>query len=415
MTDVTSSPLAFGPALLAWLAVGVRLPALLRDTARLEQRALCGMLLALSGALTLSFPPVYLGLDQLAGVANLSRLLSDGLAMGAALGLQAFLLLATGDRRTGVRRARSRAVCMVGCLALMTAMFFADPIEVETVDHMIRHAGPSFALYRITYLAFLGAALAAAMHRCWRSARQARSPLVALGLRLYTVAAALGALYLLHGLGQLGIWWSGRANPFARPELLSQGLVGSAAVLVAVGSTVPLWGRAPGVGALRWWFRTYRALRRLRPLWVALTTCSPEIALAPRRGWFADHLDLRDLDFRLYRRVVEIRDGYLSLRPYVDPVARVTAEALATAAGATGGRRRSTVEAARVAAAVAAKVGGRRVAAPDVLVDLAGGADLRGECAWLERVSRAYARSPVVRDVVARGEWSRGAAPTPGG
>lgn len=408
MGDVTASPLALGPALMAWLAVGVRLPALWRDPGRLEQRALLGMLLSLSLGLTLSFPPVYLGLDRLVGVANLSRLLSDVLAMGCGLGLQVCLLLATGGRHSGVRQTRSRTWWLLGSGTLMTALFFVDPVTVETVHHMIRYGGPSFGWYRIIYLTFLCVALADVVRLCWRSARQARRPLVALGLRLYTLAAALGVLYVLHALGQLGVWWSGVANPLGRPELLSQALIGGVAVLLAAGSSIPLWARLAEGDALGRRLRTYRALQRLRPLWVVLADCAPEIALTPRRGRLVDRLDPRDLDFRLYRRVVEIRDGYLALRPHVDPADGGSADVRATEIGAATEGRRSTIEAAQLAAAVAAKKSGRYVAAPAILPDPGGGADLPTECAWLEQVAHAYVRVPVARTPAARGRRAPG-------
>lgn len=412
MDDLTDGPLAFGPALLTWVAAAVRFTVLRRDPSQREQRVLCGLLVALACALTLAFPPIYLGLDRLVGVANLARLLSDLLAMTAALGLGVFLLLSTHDDAAGARRARNRLWSLAGTAAVMTALFLGDPAAVESVDDMLRYGGPAFALYRVVYLTFLGVTLADVMRRCWRSARQIRAPLVALTLRAYAGAAALVVLYLVHALSQLGIRWTGAANPLARSELVSQGLMGGAAVLVACGSTIPLWIRIREVPEPGRWVRTCLALHRLRPLWVALSRCSPEIVAARRRGGLADRLDPMDLDLRLYRRVVEIRDGYLSLRHHLDPAVRSAAETLASAAGLSGGQRGSTVEAAQLAAAVAAKATGWSVAAPDPLPGLAGGADLRAECAWLEQVAHAYTRSPIVRELARATGTAR--SPIPG-
>jgi hypothetical protein len=42
---------------------------------------------------------------------------------------------------------------------------------------------------------------------------------------------------------------------------------------------------------------------------------NPEIALLPPRPPLIELLDPRDVDFRLRRRVIEIRDGLLDVRP----------------------------------------------------------------------------------------------------
>jgi hypothetical protein len=49
-----------------------------------------------------------------------------------------------------------------------------------------------------------------------------------------------------------------------------------------------------------------------------LREINPEIALDPAPSGFRDTLRIRDLDFRLYRRIIEIRDGRLALRPFLD-------------------------------------------------------------------------------------------------
>jgi hypothetical protein len=62
----------------------------------------------------------------------------------------------------------------------------------------------------------------------------------------------------------------------------------------------------------------YWSLRRLYPLWAGLCQAVPGIALDPVPAW-ADRLDPRDLQVRLYRRVIEIRDGYMALTPVAVP------------------------------------------------------------------------------------------------
>ena len=110
------------------------------------------------------------------------------------------------------------------------------------------------------------------------------------------------------------MWWPralGVQGPFIRtaPGVI-QALFGALIVLVAVGGVLPATQRWPLVRQAGF----YRSLRRLYPLWDGLCQAVPGIALDPVPAW-ADRLDPRDLRMRLYRRVIEIRDGYMALSP----------------------------------------------------------------------------------------------------
>jgi hypothetical protein len=72
----------------------------------------------------------------------------------------------------------------------------------------------------------------------------------------------------------------------------------------------------------------HRSLRLLYPLWEGLCQAVPGIALDPVPRW-ADRLDPRDLRMRLYRRVIEIRDGYMALNPVDAPGIEDTVRAAA--------------------------------------------------------------------------------------
>ncbi|MEV5942813.1 MAB_1171c family putative transporter [Streptomyces sp. NPDC051994] len=85
------------------------------------------------------------------------------------------------------------------------------------------------------------------------------------------------------------------------------------------GWTIPSWG--PKLGALRPCLANYRAYLRLGPLWRAVTCAAPETSLEPARHRLLDWIPLRNLEYRLYRRVIEIRDGQLILARLADPIA----------------------------------------------------------------------------------------------
>jgi hypothetical protein len=75
-------------------------------------------------------------------------------------------------------------------------------------------------------------------------------------------------------------------------------------------------------GDARRWAAEYRAYRELYPLWRALTSAVPGVALEPTSRWTTDALRIRDMHLRVYRRVIELRDARLLLHPTpVPPVA----------------------------------------------------------------------------------------------
>ena len=135
--------------------------------------------------------------------------------------------------------------------------------------------------------------------------------------------------------------------------------------------------------------RKHCAYRRLRPLWQAVRAAVPEIALPPGPS--------ADIGYRLYRRVIEIRDGQLALRPYSDPQAVAMAESEARSEGVTGADLEATIEAALLATAISARESGLpRHDDPDHLPPMRSGEQLADEVGWLIRVSQMFARSPIV-------------------
>jgi hypothetical protein len=157
-----------------------------------------------------------------------------------------------------------------------------------------------------------------------------------------------------------------------------------------------------GISDLYVWGRRYRAYRRLYPLWSALYRAAPEIALFPPRSLIADLFTFRGLEFLLYRRVIEIRDAFLALRPYIDPEVVAHARQVCQAADLSPEETQAVVEAASLTAAVKAKQSGRLVNAPESSFALSSATAIRSEVATLERVARYYDRSPYVRATLAR-------------
>ena len=95
----------------------------------------------------------------------------------------------------------------------------------------------------------------------------------------------------------------------------------------------------------------------------------------------------RNLDFRLYRRVIEIRDGRLALRPFLDADVARRAREDAIMSGQCDGDVEATVEA-RVLATGVENARRRRRPAEVLPASELGGDDFRSEVEWLLQVAR---------------------------
>jgi hypothetical protein len=140
----------------------------------------------------------------------------------------------------------------------------------------------------------------------------------------------------------------------------------------------------------------WSAYWRLYPLWDALRQAVPEIELPPERGmrW--------DIRYRLHRRVIEIRDAQLVLRPYSRTEVAKLAAAAAEAAGLSTDKAAAVVEAAVIIDSLQARLGGSPPRHEDISaeqVSAAPGNDIHAEAARLVLVSEAISRSDIVRRI----------------
>jgi hypothetical protein len=118
--------------------------------------------------------------------------------------------------------------------------------------------------------------------------------------------------------------------------------------------------------------------------------------------WWRDAVAVQDLGFALHRRVIELGDARLRLRPYLDPKVVKTATELGRQASLAGEELHAVVVAASLAAAMDAKVGGRPPLGERSVSADSGGtnlpADLESESTWWVMVAAAF-RSPLVRAI----------------
>lgn len=190
-------------------------------------------------------------------------------------------------------------------------------------------------------------------------------------LFLYCLGRTVNILTSAAGI-DIGVW-----------QLASNVFSALGIVTLSLGLTISSWGAS--ATRLLDWARSYRSYRTLYPLWRDLYESSPDIALEPPGA------SVSDLDYRLHRRVVEIRDGWRDLRPYID---RTGGAAGPEHRGASEEARQAFAEAAQIRQALRAKTAGT---IPDDNKD-AGDFDDRdtvnfsAEVAWLTQVASAYSR-----------------------
>jgi hypothetical protein len=207
---------------------------------------------------------------------------------------------------------------------------------------------------------------------------------VSLALRLIAIGCAFGLLYVAGKLGYLIAVLLGLSPDPEVESAVARMLAVIGGVFVLAGSLAPAvyprWLRAARL------VETYRAHRKLYPLWSALHQVTPEIALDPAGSERRDRLRLRDLDFRLYRRVIEIRDGRLALRPFLDADVAQRAREDALESGLDDDDVEAAVEARVLAAGVE---NARQHRTPDDVLPASelGGEDFMSEVEWLLRVA----------------------------
>ena len=162
-------------------------------------------------------------------------------------------------------------------------------------------------------------------------------------------------------------------------DAVGRGLCVTSMSLVAVGATIPAWSKNLARDPYTFW-RAYRAHRRLEPLWSVLRDAAPQIALNQRA---------RNVEFRLYRQVIEIRDGILTVRADIDEATRHQVTRCARERGLEGADVEAVIEAAAIHRAVSNT--DAVLADPSANLEVIGGSNLDDEVAWLSRVALGYA------------------------
>jgi hypothetical protein len=372
---------------LLWLTVVLRLPSLARGS---KQRALWSIFLTLAVAKTIVLGPVAALIEQLSSRPDLTTLLHHLLGVAGAVALLRFMSLVTDATSRRPHATLHHLGSGLVVAVLLTGLFVssADGIYV-TVDELLATPRVSVAAvaYWLVLETYLGAALVVATAMFWRISNKSSARLLRLGLRIIGFGTLLNAVYALFKIAYVVAHAAGVKLPAPLIAQLSSALLAAAVALVVVG------GAVPALAAVWKVVDTHRKMRALLPLWRVMQAEFPEIVLHYPRNSNRLTAGLgAEGQLRLYRRIIEIRDGMLELSNYVpvgvaDDAARFLDQSSATAADVP-----ALVDACWI------ELGIRRLRSDAAVLSgrshqVEGGASIEEEADWLSQVSRAISRS----------------------
>lgn len=292
-----------------WAVVVWRVRHAQRNGADRPAQALSVAIGALALSITIQFGAG--SLDRITGVPNVGRLLSNCATLIACCAAQAFVVHLWHPAREAVLRAQRAWVQLAVVLPIVVLLFVITPTDFASSRADPRHATAVYASpYVYVYLGYLAYCLIRILRESRRCFRLVTDFALRLTLNLTMGGCVTGLAYvafkLFYLIGHdLNVRLPGREIITATPMYIFS--IG----LFTLGLAVPLVRTA--VAALRRWIRQYCSYQRLYPLWQAVYRAAPTVALDPRPSRLRNRLTFRDLDYLLYRRVIEIRDGQLAL------------------------------------------------------------------------------------------------------
>ncbi|MFI0982534.1 MAB_1171c family putative transporter [Streptomyces sp. NPDC021093] len=357
--------------------------------------ALVALLVAFSCkgvSFTLSTPRVSAAVDSFTGVPNLGALgihLLGGVASSAAILIAVAYWVYPPDEAR--RRALRRLVITALCAAAMLTMWgvAGSGTEGRSQHYLLQNTHrPAVAVYLLIYVIAFGSGMVEIIRLCRRYGRVAGRQWLRRGLYATGVGAAAYVVYCVHRASavvavQLGL------DPL-RWELMAPLANGIGICFLTAGLTMPSWG--PKAADLHQRMRNFLNYQRLQPLWRALHRANPHIVLEPRPSTPLARILPGDINYRLYREIIEIQDGLLALRPYMDPAVMASATQAARRSGLSGQQLNAVVQATALRSALRAKCDDRRTEGTAAAVEphTVERGDYEAEVAWLLSIARAY-------------------------
>ncbi|MEU6034026.1 MAB_1171c family putative transporter [Actinomadura sp. NPDC047616] len=310
-------------------------------------------------------------IDKAIGIPCIARWAGHTLTLAAAAGLN--IMLACFARRPDdepPRKAPHVSVIAVSS-AVMATLILGTPDHDDFVD--VYATRGDVTAYLMIYLVSLGVTMSVTMVSGIRYTTRTTGWLRA-GMKLVVTGAAFGVAYSLYKTAVVAAHHNG--HTLGTESIIGPTLGLACALLLTIGTTLGSW--APSLSAA---VRRAVLYQRIAPLHKALSNAFPEVQL---------NVDVSDRRERLDRRVVEIHDGLLRLRPWSDPLHRA-----ATHAGMIHEHDCAAVEALVIYQALQARANGEPPAALHTdRPTWASTTDLEAEAARLARIARAFVNPP---------------------
>jgi hypothetical protein len=263
---------------------------------------------------SLGLSAVRIPVDAVLG-SGMAQLISTVLLLDTAYWLMYFYLSSRTDQRRARRRTRLEGQLTGLAVVGITWATLKTPEQLRgfpywTPDTHIPEVTALFAAADLYLVYTLGIAL---RWTC-RFARMATRS-TATGLRLTAVSLSLMTLAVAFRPLAAVISRSGVRLPAGTVQVRTV-TVALALALLAAGLSYP--SLVARLTMLRLWRRRRESYRKLRPLWAALHHAFPENALRRAGGSpLREALCIRSIHRRYYRRVIECRDGLVTVSPHL--------------------------------------------------------------------------------------------------
>jgi len=358
-------------AVVAWLVVARMLVAQVKSPTP-QRRFIIGAVAAPGLSWLAAAPAVYQWIDRLLGVPNLAVVIVYGGVMGFPTFLAAFLMLVVrGPEYFFGRRLVIWAAIYLLALAVMVALFRTADVDVEAegstgFDKM--YAGqPDVAWFLMIFQGYFALGVSATSPFWWQLSRKTDDRWMRRGLPLITV----GSLVLLGYAIPKIVYVVLRQNGIDADGINTWAPLAAfvAAILSITGFSLCALGP---VSAYR---RRRLAYQAIHPLWQTILRPFPDLVLTGMEGPHDPRLAIlpQRLKTLLYRRIMEIRDARLRLKPYFAARVAEQARQQAQVAQLPPMDADAAVEAALLAAALAALSAGQAPAPDDASPDVDAG------------------------------------------
>jgi hypothetical protein len=394
--NTTLYPLA---ALFAWAVVISnvrRLPAILREPTRLANWCLY---LSFALIFTDGWAVVWNRMDAWTGMPESNTLVAMCLVVCYSASALALLQLWSYPPDRATRRVRFTVSVVAVVLTAMITLF----VHSNTTHHLQNSfkdwygGSVEYEAYLLIYLTTYTTAEVEVIRLCRRYAKVTSPSWLRTGLTTTSIGAAIGLLYSATRVADI---LAARLDvDISILENVAEVGAGLGALIVMIGLTLHSWG--PRMSSLAQRLRRLIAYVQLRPLWASFYALDASIAFDDQRltegvlaRMRAATRVLGDVEYHVARRVVEIRDGILTLRPYQDPADTDRIRSHFLSRGLVGDDLDAAVAAVQIHAALDAQEAATRDDGPSPRTAGNSPANLDAELAWLLKVAKHFIQKP---------------------